>query len=78
MPSWPSSPLAIMPRIARTAGSNAWVWPTMSCTLLRSTAAMMASQSASVSAIGFSRMMCLPCSAAMMACGAWNWCGVAM
>jgi hypothetical protein len=69
-PSLPSSPRAMMSRISRTFGSKAWVWPTTRCTLYRSTAAMMVSQSASVSAIGFSRMMCLPCSAASTACGA--------
>ena len=29
MPSGPSSPLATMRAISRTAGSNAWVWPTI-------------------------------------------------
>ena len=55
-------------RIARTAGSKAWVWPTIRWTLARSTAAMMASHSASVSAIGFSRMMCLPARRPASAC----------
>ena len=63
MPSGPSSPLRTICAHSRTGGSKLWVWPHSSLMPFarrrRSCLALV-----EVSAIGFSTMTCLPCSAA--------------
>ena len=66
----PSSPLATSAAIFTFGPSSPCEWPTSRRTPLRWAAAIIASQSASVSAIGLSAMTCFPRSAAMIACRA--------
>ena len=74
--SRPSSPLDTTSRIRRMGGSNILECPCTYRTPLRSTASTMACACSRVTAIGFSQITCLPCSAAMIACSEWCMLGV--
>jgi hypothetical protein len=66
----PSAPEATISRALSTGASKLWLWPTMSCTPALRAAAIMARQSSTVSAIGFSTRTCFLQEAAASVCAA--------
>ena len=67
----PISPAAISARARTCASAKSWLCPSINSLPERRDAATMASQSASVVAIGFSHSTCRPASSARMVASAW-------
>src|SRR6478672_11196148 len=74
----PNAPAAIRSRIAITSGWNRQQWATISEALPRREASIIASHSATETAIGFSTSTCLPVPRRAIDCSAWSALGVAM
>ena len=67
----PMTPSRISSRALTWALAKSWLWPSMRSLPFFRAAATMASQSASVVAMGFSHSTCLPLSSAWMVAEAW-------